>query len=97
MAMLFAITNNAYTQILSIVCVSVGGLRRKQILKLRGKRGKKSTVFEIFEKICLGSNQHHLNCFLLNFGDAIMYNSRDIANVLFFSNSNFLVFLGIIF
>ena len=46
MAILFAIKNNPCTQILSIVGVRVGDLR-KQILKL--ETGRKSTVLEIFE------------------------------------------------
>jgi len=46
LAILFAIKNNPYTQILSIVGVSVGDLRRKQIIKL--ETGKKSTVLKIF-------------------------------------------------
>ena len=43
MIILFAIKNNPYAEILSIVGVSVGDLRWKQILKL--ETGKKSTVF----------------------------------------------------
>ena len=87
MAILFAVKNNPYTQILSIVGVSVGVLQRKQILKL--ENGKKSRVLEIFRKFFLECNQHHLDCVFRKFDDATMHHARDIANVLFLEHQRF--------